>query len=259
MWVYLEECFASLQKRLSDGSYFGGYRSLFYAMLVLSMIPFLGAFIAWFSAAEVKNKQRYRLLAIFFLALGFIGLVSLTWGEVDMENRTITYGIWTNYFLLSIFLLNYLLIFLLRKEIVNEPPAAREFTANPKDEMDAKARIEVAKARQKINAARTPLNVIIKEQEQIVSYGDIYGIQSTVLNINSATQGQIEALPRVGKTLALLIVQNRQTFGEFASLDELCTRCSIKPHIRIAMEPLISFSAVVEVAVKQKRRGRVID
>ncbi len=63
------------------------------------------------------------------------------------------------------------------------------------------------------------------------------------VDLNQAARETIAAIPSVGMSLALTIVRNREESGPFRSLDDLCLRCAVKPHIRLALEPHVVFGA----------------
>ena len=71
-------------------------------------------------------------------------------------------------------------------------------------------------------AAGSTTDVETETQEQIESVSDAEDQQqSGVLNINTATAAQLDALPGIGEVLAERIVNYRESHGPFASIEEL--------------------------------------
>ncbi|MCE2900720.1 MAG: ComEA family DNA-binding protein [Gemmatimonas sp.] len=65
---------------------------------------------------------------------------------------------------------------------------------------------------------------------------------SEPLDINAASTGDLERLPRIGPALARRIVAWRDEHGPFASLDELRRVRGIGPSTLRLLEPLVTFS-----------------
>ncbi|MDR0869526.1 MAG: helix-hairpin-helix domain-containing protein [Planctomycetaceae bacterium] len=80
-----------------------------------------------------------------------------------------------------------------------------------------------------------------------------------LLDINSASQETVAALPNVGGVLALLIIREREQNGAFDSMDNLCGRCKIKPHIRVALQYHIAFGKEPPAVQHSVRKGRRVD
>jgi DNA uptake protein ComE-like DNA-binding protein len=70
------------------------------------------------------------------------------------------------------------------------------------------------------------------------------GLPSTPINVNAATAGELEALPRVGPALAARIVAERTANGPFPDLDALDKRVKgIGPALAAAIQPFVTFMA----------------
>jgi competence protein ComEA len=64
--------------------------------------------------------------------------------------------------------------------------------------------------------------------------------QQPLVNINTAAEAELQALPGIGEVRARSIVQSRTTQGPFASVDELLTRKVITQSVFADIEPLIT-------------------
>ena len=65
---------------------------------------------------------------------------------------------------------------------------------------------------------------------------------AALVDLESATAAQIEALPKIGPTLAARIVANRDSLGPFNTLDGLARVKGIGPSVRRIIAPLVTFS-----------------
>ena len=73
--------------------------------------------------------------------------------------------------------------------------------------------------------------------------GDVgSGNSASALDLDTATEPQIEALPRIGPALARRIVANRDTFGAFRTLESLHRVKGIGAATLAKLGPLVSFS-----------------
>jgi competence protein ComEA len=61
------------------------------------------------------------------------------------------------------------------------------------------------------------------------------------VNINTATQAELEVLPDVGETLAKRIVEYRQRSGPYQGLDDLSQVQGVGPAMLAQMEALVTF------------------
>ncbi len=77
-----------------------------------------------------------------------------------------------------------------------------------------------------------------------------------IVDVDVATSQQLEALPRIGPSLAERIVANRDSFGAFGSLEALGRVRGIGVAMRAALEPLITFSAMPSSYVRAKAPPR---
>ena len=64
---------------------------------------------------------------------------------------------------------------------------------------------------------------------------------SQPIDINTATSGQIEALPGIGPALAKRIVNHRDSAGAFADLGALCEVRGVGPALAERLRPLVTF------------------
>lgn len=62
---------------------------------------------------------------------------------------------------------------------------------------------------------------------------------SSIINVNTATQSQLELLPGIGPSLAQRIIEHREKFGVFRSIDELDRVKGIGPKILERIRPLV--------------------
>ena len=74
-----------------------------------------------------------------------------------------------------------------------------------------------------------------------------------VVNINTASESQLQLLPRVGPSLAKKIVEYRQTNGEFKAADELVMVPGIGDRTYELMAPYITVKG--ETTLKEKAKG----
>jgi competence protein ComEA len=74
-----------------------------------------------------------------------------------------------------------------------------------------------------------------------------------VVNINTASEGQLMLLPRVGPSLAKKIVEYRQTNGEFKTADELVLVPGIGDRTYELMAPYITVKG--DTTLKEKAKG----
>lgn len=65
--------------------------------------------------------------------------------------------------------------------------------------------------------------------------------ETGTIDPNRADRTSLASHPAIGTTLALEIVRNRERHGPFLSLDDLCRRCAVKPHLRVRLEAAIEF------------------
>lgn len=63
------------------------------------------------------------------------------------------------------------------------------------------------------------------------------------LDLDRASEAELDALPGIGPALARRIVENRSTHGPFGSLDALQEVRGIGPALAAKLAPLVSFSA----------------
>jgi len=66
--------------------------------------------------------------------------------------------------------------------------------------------------------------------------------QKPLVNINTAGEAELQALPGIGEVRARNIVQSRTSQGPFASVEELLTRKLISQSVFADIEPLITLS-----------------
>jgi competence protein ComEA len=66
---------------------------------------------------------------------------------------------------------------------------------------------------------------------------------SAVLNLNTATAAQLEALPGIGKATAARIIEYRQKSGGFKKVEELMNVQGIGERSFLKLKPLITVSA----------------
>jgi competence protein ComEA len=64
--------------------------------------------------------------------------------------------------------------------------------------------------------------------------------QKPIVNINTAGEAELQALPGIGEVRARNIVQSRTSQGPFASLEDLLTRKLVPESVFADIEPLIS-------------------
>lgn len=62
------------------------------------------------------------------------------------------------------------------------------------------------------------------------------------IDVDAATEAELERLPRIGPTLASRIVANRDSLGAFGSLAELKRVRGVGPAMLKALDPLVVFS-----------------
>ena len=70
------------------------------------------------------------------------------------------------------------------------------------------------------------------------------------LDVNTATQRELAALPGIGARLARRITAERRRRDGFADLDELAAAVDLPPHLVVRLRPLLRFDA------PPRRRGR---
>lgn len=63
-----------------------------------------------------------------------------------------------------------------------------------------------------------------------------------LVDLDRASEPEIDALPRVGPTLARRLIANRDSFGAFGSIDALGRVKGFGPAIRKRIAPLVTFS-----------------
>lgn len=66
---------------------------------------------------------------------------------------------------------------------------------------------------------------------------------STEVDVNSASQAELESLGAMPKGLPARIVENREKLGPFLDLSDLVARLDIKPHQLITFRTLIAFAS----------------
>ena len=66
--------------------------------------------------------------------------------------------------------------------------------------------------------------------------------EASIVNVNAATAEQLEALPRVGPTLAKRIVDDRNANGPFGSIEDLQRVKGIGPAMAKTLAPRVTFS-----------------
>ena len=64
--------------------------------------------------------------------------------------------------------------------------------------------------------------------------------QKPLVNINTANEAELQALPGIGEVRARGIVQSRTTEGPFASVEDLLTRKVVPQSVFTDIEPLIT-------------------
>lgn len=67
------------------------------------------------------------------------------------------------------------------------------------------------------------------------------GADQALLNLNTATQAEIELLPGIGPALAGRIIEQRQKLGAFKSLADLDAVSGIGPKMLEKIRPLVRF------------------
>ena len=72
------------------------------------------------------------------------------------------------------------------------------------------------------------------------------GAAAAVLNLNTATVAQLEALPGIGKSTAERIVEYRQKSGGFKKVEELMNVKGIGEKSFLKLKPLITVAAKSE-------------
>ncbi|MBA3673160.1 MAG: helix-hairpin-helix domain-containing protein [Gemmatimonadaceae bacterium] len=65
---------------------------------------------------------------------------------------------------------------------------------------------------------------------------------SSKVDVDRASAAELEALPRIGRTLAARIVANRDSAGPFGSLERLGRVKGIGPAMLALLAPLVTFS-----------------
>lgn len=80
----------------------------------------------------------------------------------------------------------------------------------------------------------------LKKPERAAAASD-----SQPIDINAATESQIEALPGIGPALAKRIVAHRDSAGSFADLAALCDVRGIGPALAQRLRPLVTFGGRV--------------
>jgi DNA uptake protein ComE-like DNA-binding protein len=68
------------------------------------------------------------------------------------------------------------------------------------------------------------------------------GVATSLVDLDRASEPQIDPLPRVGPALARRLVANRDSFGAFGSLDALGRVRGFGPATRKRLAPLVTFS-----------------
>jgi len=64
----------------------------------------------------------------------------------------------------------------------------------------------------------------------------------SLIDLDRASEREIDALPRVGPALARRLVANRDSFGAFGSLEALGRVRGFGPATRKRLSPLVTFS-----------------
>lgn len=78
------------------------------------------------------------------------------------------------------------------------------------------------------------------------------------IDVNSAGEGELAALPGIGTILAKRIVAERRSRGGFQSVDELATVVELKPHVLQRVRGSLTAGVSAETP-SDRSRGRVVD
>src|SRR5713101_9936925 len=89
-----------------------------------------------------------------------------------------------------------------------------------------------------VSCARLPRRTVSAEIQNLSTASSEKNIDAPV-NINTASAGELEALPGIGKVLAERIVAHRQRYGPFRRADHLMMVQGISDHKFRAMRTLV--------------------
>ena len=86
---------------------------------------------------------------------------------------------------------------------------------------------------------RDGMRIYVPRPGEAVPAGAVGSAAETKVNLNTATAGELDALPGVGPTTAAAIVRSRST-KPFASADELQTRGLVSPRVFADLRDLVT-------------------
>ncbi len=110
-------------------------------------------------------------------------------------------------------------------------------TASPGDRVaDAIARAGGLAA----DADTAPLNLSRRVVDEDVVRVPRIGEAAALLDVNSATPGELEALPGIGAAYAAAIVAERERDGPYATTDDLTARGAIPEHVYEVIRDMIA-------------------
>ena len=72
------------------------------------------------------------------------------------------------------------------------------------------------------------------------------GLQAKVINLNTATQQELELLPGIGKSYAQRIIEYRETIGEFTSVEELINVKGIGEKTLEKLKPFLTLELITD-------------
>jgi DNA uptake protein ComE-like DNA-binding protein len=80
-----------------------------------------------------------------------------------------------------------------------------------------------------------------------------------IIDINSASEAEIAALPALNAIIAKNIVAEREVRGGFSSMDELAKTASLKQFMVDLISPMVEFKPIAHNESNRKPKGRVVD
>lgn len=226
--------------------------------ILLTFLPFgISSFIAFlYTGSKVKN-QRWRLYGFVYLAV-FIVAYAITATGIGAAVALILWIV------TIIHALKIRPAYLVQLDVLksNEQRMMNQEIAKLREEAEAKFKVNgqpkyqtpQPKAKNKQASASMPQDQVVppKAKESVP-----FEKEFRKIDINTAAESEIAAIPAIGIILAKKVVKKRQDLGGFQSFEQFSEIMELKEHTIEKVKQSVTFSKVEETNVSMS--GRMID
>ncbi|WP_052037950.1 ComEA family DNA-binding protein [Clostridium drakei] len=228
--------------------------------IIIAFIPLIN-WIAFSYVGLTSNTKRWIYWSIFY-STPLIMLIYVIIFSSNFLNNSLFLDRYCN----LIQIMTIVHAFLIRKEYLIRLEATREGKRLTKDEVKI-----IMKKNKLVNPSKIEYTSENKEQavvnKNVVFNNDVNKPQSenknetmSSIDINTASENELAALPGIGLILAKKAVNHRETKGYFNSVDEFAEILSLKPHVLQRVKPLITVSKIENKTDESSNKsGRIVD